>query len=201
MITVALIAGAIADRTRFGTWMVFVAVWTLLVYAPVAHWIFDFTAGDHVGGWMANELGALDFAGGTAVEINSGAAGLALALVLGRRIGFGKEPMRPHNLTLVMLGAGLLWFGWFGFNAGSALGANHTAAVVFVNTLLAGCAGLLGWLVVERMRDGHATSFGAASGAGRRPGRDHPVLRLRVPDGGDRDRRRGRRASARSRSA
>jgi len=165
VITVGLIAGAIADRTKFGTWLVFCAVWTVLVYAPVAHWIFDFSAGDHVGGWMANELGALDFAGGTAVEINSGAAGLAAAIVLGRRIGFGREPMKPHNLTLVMLGAGLLWFGWFGFNAGSALGANHLAAVAFVNTLLAGCTGLLAWLAVERVRDGHPTSFGAASGA------------------------------------
>ena len=164
VITVGLIAGAIADRTRFGTWLVFCAVWTVLVYAPVAHWIFDFSAEGHVGGWMANELGALDFAGGTAVEINSGAAGLAAALVLGRRIGFGREPMKPHNLTLVMIGAGLLWFGWFGFNAGSALGANHLAAIAFVNTLLAGCTGLLAWLAVERIRDGHATSFGAASG-------------------------------------
>ncbi len=164
VITVGLIAGAIADRTRFGTWLVFCAVWTVLVYAPVAHWIFDFSADGHVGGWMANELGALDFAGGTAVEINSGAAGLAAALVLGRRIGFGRDPMKPHNLTLVMIGAGLLWFGWFGFNAGSALGANHLAAIAFVNTLLAGCTGLLAWLAVERIRDGHATSFGAASG-------------------------------------
>jgi Amt family ammonium transporter len=164
VITVGLIAGAIADRTRFGTWLVFAGLWTVLVYAPVAHWIFDFSDGDHVGGWMANELGALDFAGGTAVEINSGAAGLALALVLGSRVGFGRDPMKPHNLTLTMLGAGLLWFGWFGFNAGSALGANNLAAIVFVNTLLAGCTGLLAWLAVERVRDGHATSFGAASG-------------------------------------
>ncbi len=164
VITVGLIAGAIADRTRFGTWLVFCAVWTVVVYAPIAHWIFDFSTDDHVGGWMANSLGALDFAGGTAVEINSGAAGLAAALVLGPRIGFGREPMKPHNLTLVMLGAGLLWFGWFGFNAGSALAANNTAAVVFVNTLLAGCTGMLAWLFVERLRDGHATSFGGASG-------------------------------------
>lgn len=164
VITVGLIAGAIADRTRFGTWLVFAGLWTVLVYAPVAHWIFDFSSGDHVGGWMANKLGALDFAGGTAVEINSGAAGLAAALVLGRRVGFGRDPMKPHNLTLVMVGAGLLWFGWFGFNAGSALAANNLAAIVFVNTLLAGCTGLLSWLAVERFRDGHATSFGAASG-------------------------------------
>jgi ammonium transporter len=164
VITGALVSGAIADRARFGAWMVFVGVWSLLVYAPIAHWIFDFSAGDHVGGWMANKLEVIDFAGGTAVEINSGASALALALVLGRRVGFGKEPMRPHNLTLVMLGAGLLWFGWFGFNAGSALGANQTAAVVFTTTLMAGCAGSLGWLVVERLRDGKATSLGAASG-------------------------------------
>ena len=164
VITGALVSGAIADRARFGAWMVFVGVWTLLVYAPIAHWIFDFSAGDHVGGWLANEIGVIDFAGGTAVEICSGASALALALVLGPRIGFGKDPMRPHNLTLVMLGAGLLWFGWFGFNAGSALGASHKAAVVFVTTLLAACAGSVGWLVLERIRDGHATSLGAASG-------------------------------------
>lgn len=166
VITCGLVAGAIADRTRFGAWLVFAALWTVLVYAPIAHWIFDFDDPDagHVGGWMANQLGALDFAGGTAVEITSGASGLAVALVLGKRIGFGKEPMKPHNLTLVMLGAGLLWFGWFGFNAGSALAANASAAVVFVNTLMAGCTGCLAWLLVERFRDGHATSFGAASG-------------------------------------
>jgi Amt family ammonium transporter len=164
VITGALVSGAIADRARFGAWMVFVSVWTLLVYAPIAHWIFDFSSEGHTGGWMANELGVLDFAGGTAVEICSGASALALALVLGHRVGFGKEAMRPHNLTLVMLGAGLLWFGWFGFNAGSALGANQTAAVVFTTTLLAGAAGSLGWLALERVRDGHATSLGAASG-------------------------------------
>lgn len=164
IVTVALVAGAIADRARFGTWLVFCAIWIVVVYAPVAHWIFDFSTDDHVGGWMANRLKALDFAGGTAVEINSGAAGLAAALVLGPRIGFGREAMKPHNLTLVMLGAGLLWFGWFGFNAGSALAAGNTAAVVFVNTLLAGCTGMLAWLGVERVRDGHATSFGGASG-------------------------------------
>ena len=164
VITGALVSGAIADRARFGAWLVFIGAWTLLVYAPVAHWVFDFSAGDHVGGWLANQVGVIDFAGGTAVEICSGASGLALALVLGKRIGFGRDPMRPHNLPLVMLGAGLLWFGWFGFNAGSALGAGHKAAVVFVTTLLAGAAGTLGWLVLERFRDGKATSLGAASG-------------------------------------
>src|SRR5690242_6146851 len=141
VITGALVSGAIADRARFGAWMVFVSVWTVVVYAPVAHWVFDFSSAGHTGGWMANRLEVVDFAGGTAVEICSGASALALALVVGRRHGFGSEPMRPHNLTLVMLGAGLLWFGWFGFNAGSALGANQTAAVVFATTLVAGAAG------------------------------------------------------------
>ena len=126
IITVALISGAIADRAKFGTWLIFSGIWATVVYFPIAHWVFDFTLTDddgvvtHVGGWIANNLKAIDFAGGTAVHINAGAAGLALALVLGKRIGWKKDPMRPHNLTLVMLGAGLLWFGWFGFNAGSA---------------------------------------------------------------------------------
>jgi len=164
IITVALISGAIADRARFSTWMVFVAIWVTVVYFPVAHWVFAFDGDGTTGGWIANDLLALDFAGGTAVHINAGAAALALVLVLGRRRGFGREPMRPHNLPLVMLGAGLLWFGWFGFNAGSALAANNTAAVAFVNTLCATGAAALGWLVVERVRDGHPTSLGAASG-------------------------------------
>jgi len=165
IITVALISGAIADRAKFSTWMVFTVIWATLVYFPVAHWVFAFDgfAADK-GGWIANQLKAIDFAGGTAVHINAGAAGLALALILGKRVGFGKEPMRPHNLTLVMLGAGLLWFGWFGFNAGSALGANNTAAVTWVNTMVATAAAAIGWLVTERFRDGHATSLGAASG-------------------------------------
>jgi Amt family ammonium transporter len=150
--------------------MVFAGVWATIVYFPIAHWVFDFTlTGDdgtvtHVGGWIANSLAAIDFAGGTAVHINAGAAGLALALVLGKRRGFGREAMRPHNLTLVMIGAGLLWFGWFGFNAGSAVAANNTAAVAWVNTLVATGAATLAWLVVEKVRDGHSTSLGAASG-------------------------------------
>ena len=164
VITGALVSGAVADRARFGAWIAFVSAWTVLVYAPVAHWVFDLDRDGHRGGWLANKVGLVDFAGGTAVEICSGASALALALVVGTRVGFGKDPMRPHNLTLVMLGAGLLWFGWFGFNAGSALRADHTAAVVFVTTLCAGAAGSLGWLVTERVRDGHATSLGAASG-------------------------------------
>ncbi len=133
----------------------------------MAHWVFDFGGlelGTSDAGWLANK-GVLDFAGGTAVHINAGAAGLALALVLGRRNGWPKTLMKPHNLPLVLLGAGLLWFGWFGFNAGSALGANQTAALAFTNTQVATAAGLLGWIVVERLRDGHATSLGAASGA------------------------------------
>jgi ammonium transporter, Amt family len=168
IITVALISGAIADRAKFSTWMVFCGIWATLVYFPVAHWVFAFdgvTAGaDAAGGWIANQLAAIDFAGGTAVHINAGAAGLALALVLGKRVGFGRDPMRPHNLTLVMIGAGLLWFGWFGFNAGSAIGANGTAAVAWVNTMVATGAASLGWLATEKFRDGHATSLGGASG-------------------------------------
>ncbi len=164
VITGALVSGAVADRARFGAWIVFVSVWTVFVYAPVAHWVFDFDREGHTGGWLANVVGTLDFAGGMPVEITSGASALALALVVGTRVGFGKDPMRPHNLTLVMLGAGLLWFGWYGFNAGSALGANHAAAVVFVTTTCAAAAGSIGWLLLERFRDGHATTLGAASG-------------------------------------
>jgi Amt family ammonium transporter len=164
VITGALVSGAIADRARFGAWVVFVGVWTLLVYAPVAHWVFDVSRPGHVGGWLANRVGTVDFAGGMPVEITSGASALALAMVVGTRVGFGSEAMRPHNLTLVMLGAGLLWFGWYGFNVGSALRADHAAAVVFVTTTCAAAAGSLGWLALERVRDGHATTLGAASG-------------------------------------
>ena len=165
IITVALIAGAIADRARFGAWLLFAGVWATVVYFPVAHWVFDFSNDSgHVGGWIANQLMAFDFAGGTAVHINAGAAGLALAIVIGKRRGWPREPMKPHNLPIVMLGAGLLWFGWFGFNAGSALSANGLAGVAFINTFSATCAAIIGWLLIERFRDGHATSLGAASG-------------------------------------
>jgi len=157
ILTAALISGAIADRAKFSSWMVFVPLWALLVYVPVAHWVWG------PDGWIA-KLGVLDYAGGLVVEIVSGASALALALVLGPRIGFRNEPMRPHNLPMVLLGVGLLWFGWFGFNAGSAMAADGTAAAVFLNTLVAGCTGLLGWLFVEQKRDGHPTTFGAASG-------------------------------------
>ena len=168
IITPALISGAIADRAKFVPWTIFVAIWTTLVYLPVAHWVFAF--GNKVGdvvtgaGYLAAK-GVQDFAGGTAVHINAGAAGLALAIVLGKRIGWRKESMRPHSLPLVMLGAGLLWFGWFGFNAGSALGANGIAGLAFLNTQVAAAAALIGWIVVEKVRNGHATTLGAASGA------------------------------------
>ncbi|BBZ27841.1 putative ammonia channel [Mycolicibacterium madagascariense] len=166
IITVALVSGAIADRLKFSAWLVFATLWATFVYFPVAHWVFCFDGftGAH-GGWIANKLHALDFAGGTAVHINSGAAGLALCLVLGKRKGWPGTPMRPHNLPFVMLGAGLLWFGWYGFNAGSALNSNGVAASTFVTTTVATAAAMLAWLVTERIRDGHATSLGAASGA------------------------------------
>jgi Amt family ammonium transporter len=159
IITAALLSGSIADRARFGTWIIFVAAWVTLVYAPVAHWVFT------ADGWIAHHLHILDLAGGTVVEINSGASGLALALVLGPRIGFRADPIRPHSLPLVVLGAGLLWFGWFGFNAGSAVAANGAAGTAFFNTQTAGAAAVAGWLIVERLRDGKATTLGAASGA------------------------------------
>ena len=167
VITVALLAGTGAERTRFWPWLLFVAAWVSLVYLPLAHWIFDspgLTGPHSAGGWLVGRLHVLDFAGGTAVEVNSGAAALALAIVVGKRRGWPREPSRPHNLPLVMLGSGILWFGWFGFNAGSALAADGLAATAFVNTMLAGGTGLAGWLLVEQFRDGKPTSLGAASG-------------------------------------
>jgi len=169
VITPALISGAIADRTKLVAWVIFVSVWVTIVYFPVAHWVFDFGTKHKDGtitgaGWLASR-GVLDFAGGTAVHINAGAAALALALVLGKRVGFARTPMKPHNLPLVLIGAGLLWFGWFGFNAGSALGANGLAALALINTQVATAAALLGWLIIEKFRDGHPTTLGAASGA------------------------------------
>jgi Amt family ammonium transporter len=165
VITPALISGAIADRAKFSAWAVFVAVWVTVVYFPVAHWVFGFgDANGNGAGWLAH-WGVIDFAGGTAVHVDAGAAGLALALVLGRRLGWRRDPMRPHNVPFVMLGAALLWFGWFGFNAGSALGANGLAAMAFMNTQTATATAMLGWLIVEKFRDGHATTLGAASGA------------------------------------
>ena len=155
---VALISGAIADRARFGSWMIFAGLWATLVYFPVAHWIFNST-----DGWAAR-AGVNDFAGGIAVHMSAGAAALALALVLGKRQGFGKEIDTPHNVPLTLLGAGLLWIGWFGFNAGSAGAVNDTTVLASVNTLVAPGAAMLGWLAVEKMRRGKPTSIGAASG-------------------------------------
>jgi Amt family ammonium transporter len=158
IITPALITGAVADRMKFAAWAVFVALWLVFVYAPVAHWVFSPV------GWLFRR-GALDFAGGTVVHINAGIAALALVLVLGKRRGWPGEAMAPHSLPFTLLGTGILWFGWFGFNAGSALGANALAAQALVNTHMAAAAALLGWLVVEKVKGGHATTLGAASGA------------------------------------
>ncbi|WP_110783884.1 ammonium transporter [Mycolicibacterium mucogenicum] len=165
IITVALISGAVADRLKFGGWLVFAGLWATFVYFPVAHWVFAFDGitATH-GGWIANQLKAIDFAGGTAVHINSGTAGLVLAIILGKRSGWPTTPMRPHNLPFVMLGAGLLWFGWYGFNAGSALTSDGVAASTFITTTVATAAAMLFWLLTEKIRDGHATSLGAASG-------------------------------------
>jgi ammonium transporter, Amt family len=169
IITVALISGAIADRAKFGAWMVFAGVWATLVYFPVASWVFNFAVNAKGvvtdGGWSVFGLGVNDFAGGTAVHINAGAAGLALALVLGKRVGFAKGMNAPHNVPLTLLGAALLWFGWFGFNAGSAAAVNTTSTIAWINTLAAPAAGIIGWIVVEKIKDGKSTSIGAASGA------------------------------------
>ncbi|EEH65414.1 ammonium transporter [Actinomyces urogenitalis DSM 15434] len=163
VITVALISGAIADRVRFGAWMTFVPLWVTLAYLPLAHMVWG---GGILSdqGWFSSLAAPIDFAGGTVVHINAGVAGFFLAVAIGRRRGFGRVPMRPHNLPLTMLGAGLLWIGWFGFNACSALTADGVAGLAWVNTTVAACAAVLGWLAVERVRNGHATSLGAASG-------------------------------------
>ncbi|MEO8693977.1 MAG: ammonium transporter [Acidimicrobiales bacterium] len=157
IITPALITGATADRLKFSAYAVFISVWLVLVYAPVAHMVF-------AGGWLA-DMGALDFAGGAVVHMNAGAAALALILIIGPRKGYGEEPMPPHNLPLTILGTGILWFGWAGFNAGSALAANGVAAQAIMNTFLAASAAMLGWLAIEKIKGGHATTLGAASGA------------------------------------
>ncbi|MGY1578762.1 ammonium transporter [Streptomyces sp. MN13] len=159
IITPALISGALADRVKFTAWALFIALWATVVYFPVAHWVWG------TGGW-AFELGVIDFAGGTAVHINAGAAALGVILVIGKRVGFKKDPMRPHSLPLVMLGAGLLWFGWFGFNAGSWLGNDDgVGSLMFVNTQVATAAAMLAWLIYEKLRHGAFTTLGAASGA------------------------------------
>jgi Amt family ammonium transporter len=158
IITPALITGAIADRMKFVAWVVFLALWSVLVYSPIAHWVFS------PEGWLFKR-GALDFAGGTVVHINAGIAALAAVVVLGKRKGWPREAMPPHGLPWTLIGTGILWFGWFGFNAGSALGANPLSAQALINTHLAAAAAMLGWLIVERIKGGHATTLGAASGA------------------------------------
>ncbi len=157
IITPALITGAIAHRMKWLGWVLFLALWAILVYAPVAHWVFS------PAGWLFKR-GALDFAGGTVVHVNAGIAALAAVLVLGKRKGWPHHPMPPHSLPFTLLGAGILWFGWFGFNAGSALAGNALAAQALVNTHMAAAAAMLGWLIVERLKSGHATTLGAASG-------------------------------------
>ncbi len=154
-ITPALISGAVADRMKFSAWAIFVPVWSLLVYVPVFKWVY--------GGWLF-ERGSIDFAGGTAIHVNAGIAALAAVLVLGKRKGWPQEGHPPHSMPLVMIGTGILWFGWFGFNAGSALAANGQAVQAFMNTFLAAAAAGLAWVVVEWIRDGHPTNLGAASG-------------------------------------
>ncbi|GAB2509209.1 ammonium transporter [Nocardia heshunensis] len=174
VITTALISGAIAGRTRFWAWLAFTTLWVTVVYFPVAHWVFSatgFTNTDSsgnsadVGGWIVNRLKAFDFAGGTAVHINAGAAALAVALVIGKRQGWPRTVSRPHNVPFTLLGASLLWFGWYGFNAGSALTAGDLAALAFTNTTIATGAASLAWIIVEQLRDGKPTTLGASSGA------------------------------------
>ena len=180
IITVALISGAIADRARFFPWMVFAGLFATLVYFPVAASVFSFVTDDEgvptftgwvgqLGGHLGFDTGTIDYAGGTAVHINAGAAALALALVLGQRVGFSRDLQKPHNVPLVLIGAAILWFGWFGFNGGAALatgvpGTNGSAGLIFVNTLVAPAAALLGWILVEHFKNGKATAVGAASG-------------------------------------
>ncbi|MFN7965946.1 MAG: ammonium transporter [Acidobacteriota bacterium] len=156
IITAALISGAIVERMRFGAYLSFIALWSLLVYAPVAHWVWG-------GGWLA-KLGALDFAGGTVVHVNAGAAALVAAMVLGARKDYGRQALLPHNVPFVLLGTALLWFGWFGFNAGSALSANGIAVLAFTNTMLAPMATLLVWMLLDLARTGKATAVGGATG-------------------------------------
>lgn len=169
IITVALISGAIADRARFGAWMVFAALWATLAYFPIAGWVFNATFNSDgeivAGGWLIKDVGLLDFAGGTVVEVACGAGALAVALVVGKRFGFSKGMHAPHNVPLTLIGAGILWFGWFGFNAGSALAANGVASLAFINTFVAPVGGLITWSIYDKLRHGKPTAVGAASGA------------------------------------
>ncbi len=158
IITPALITGATADRLKFKSYVLLIGVWSLVVYSPLAHWVFSPT------GWLFKR-GALDFAGGTAIHINAGIAALVIVMIIGKRKGYPEQDMKPHNLPWTLIGTGILWFGWFGFNAGSAGAANGQAAQALVNTSLAASAAMLGWLLVEKLKDGHATTLGGASGA------------------------------------
>src|SRR5690554_4005192 len=157
IITVAIISGSIAERMKFGAFVAFIAIWVVVVYAPITHWVWG-------GGWLGND-GALDFAGGTVVHINSGVAGLVAAYMLGKRMGLGRESMAPHNLTLTVVGASLLWVGWFGFNGGSALGANGSAGYALIVTQVAAAAAAISWLITEKLVRGKASVLGGASGA------------------------------------
>ena len=165
IIATALIAGAVADRVRLSAWILFTGAWATLVYFPVAHWIFAPGTKEDRGGWIFTRFDVLDFAGGTVIHLNAAAAGLALVVVVGRRIGWRRDPMRPHSIPMVLLGTALLWFGWFGFNAGSALSAGALASTVLMNTQIAAAAGALSWIAVERIRGGRITAIGFASGA------------------------------------
>ncbi|WP_338895874.1 ammonium transporter [Streptomyces sp. TG1A-60] len=158
VITAALMSGALADRVKFSSWMIFIGIWVTVVYFPIAHWVWA------TGGWLF-EMGVIDFAGGTAVHINAGVGALAAVLVVGKRVGFKRDPMRPHNMPMVLLGTALLWFGWFGFNAGSELGVDGTTAQMAINTQIATGAAVMGWLIYERIRHGAFTTLGACSGA------------------------------------
>ncbi len=168
IITVALISGAIADRAKFGSWMLFAALWATIVYFPVASWVFNFKSDNGKvvsGGWLVHNVGLLDFAGGTVVEVSSGASALAVALVVGKRFGFSKGMHAPHNVPLVLIGVAILWFGWLGFNAGSELAADGTASLAFINTLAAPSGAMLSWAVYEKIAHRKATAIGVASGA------------------------------------
>lgn len=168
IVTVALISGAIADRAKFGSWMLFAALWATIVYFPVASWVFNFALAEvgtvRSGGWLVHEIGLLDFAGGTVVEVASGASALAVALVVGKRFGFTKGMHAPHNVPLVLIGVAILWFGWFGFNAGSELAADGIASLAFINTLTAPVGAMLSWTLYEKLKHKKATSIGAGTG-------------------------------------
>ena len=169
IVTVALISGAIADRAKFGSWMLFAGLWATIVYFPVASWVFNFSLAEdgsvNSGGWLVHEIGLLDFAGGTVVEVASGASALAVALVVGKRFGFTKGMHAPHNVPLVLIGVAILWFGWFGFNAGSELAADGVASLAFINTLTAPVGAMLSWSLYEKIKHKKATSIGAGTGA------------------------------------